>query len=90
MHAFSDPAAPAMHDTVVALIARIRNDPGLAARLSPDTGLLDEVGLNSIEVVELMLGLEDALDVEIPFGTLKREDLASVRTLVAAVRGEAA
>lgn len=74
-----------MYEIIVQLIARIRGDPSLESRISPDTPLLDEVGLDSMEVVELMLGLEDALDVEIPFGAMDRADLASVRALVRAI-----
>jgi acyl carrier protein len=79
-----------MIDTVIGLIATIRNDRDLPSRMDADTHLLDEVGLDSIEVVELMMGLEDALGVEIPYGSLEREDLASVRTLVEAIREKSA
>lgn len=79
-----------MIDVIAGVIARIRNDPALVERITPETQILDELALDSVEVVELMLGLEDALDRELPYATLQRRDLASVRTLADAINRQAA
>lgn len=51
-----------------------------AARIVPDADLANDIGLDSLDTVELSLGLEKHFDVEIA-----DEDLEDVRTVADAV-----
>ena len=38
--------------------------------LGEETGLIDEVGLDSVKVMELMTGIEDHFDISVPLNIL--------------------
>ncbi len=46
------------------------------SELRPDATLLDDLGADSLDVVEMVMALEDAFDLEIP-----DEDVEDIRTL---------
>ncbi|MFP8874073.1 MAG: acyl carrier protein [Myxococcota bacterium] len=46
------------------------------SELRPDAILLDDLGADSLDVVEMVMALEDAFDLEIP-----DEDVEGIRTL---------
>ena len=63
---------------------------GLLKQLKPDldvdqiteeTDLIDEIGLDSLETIQFILGLEDECDVEIDFDTFEFELLHKVGDL---------
>lgn len=63
-------------DTVARVLGEIKGDPSLAARVTGSTDLLREVGLDSLELTELMLRLEDEFGVELD---LEHFDLRHLR-----------
>ena len=56
-------------------LARVKRDATLPARLRDETDLLADVGLDSLELTELMLQLEDDLATELDLGSLDRQHL---------------
>jgi acyl carrier protein len=46
------------------------------AELSPDSNILDDLGADSLDVVELVMTLEDEFDIEVP-----EEAAESIRTI---------
>lgn len=61
---------------MVRLIALLKPMAETDVALSQDTDLVDELGLDSMKVMNLLLEVEDELDVAIPLNAL-----ADVRTL---------
>ncbi|GIJ32866.1 phosphopantetheine-binding protein [Verrucosispora sp. WMMD703] len=59
---------------------------GADTPLDPDRGLSD-LGVDSLEVVELIVNLETEFDIELPPGLLRPEVFATPGTIWAAVRG---
>ncbi|MEN3610644.1 acyl carrier protein [Plantactinospora sp. ZYX-F-223] len=59
---------------------------GAAAPLDPDHGLA-ELGVDSLEVVELIVNLEAEFDIELPPELLQPEVFATPGTIWHAVRG---
>ena len=47
-----------------------------AGTLSPEANILEDLGADSLDVVELVMAIEEAFDIEIP-----DEDAESMRTL---------
>jgi len=47
-----------------------------AAELSPESDILEDLGADSLDVVELVMALEEAFDIEVP-----DEDAEAMRTL---------
>lgn len=57
-----------------------------ANAISTDTDLYD-AGMSSHASVKLMLGLEDAFDIEFPDEALERETFASIQSIMQTIQG---
>ncbi len=76
--------AKAMMDRVREIVQRHGGIAGDIARLS-ETSDLYEAGMTSFASVDLMLGLEEAFDIEFPDAMLTRKTFASLRAIADAV-----
>jgi len=63
------------------IAAKIKADPSLAARLSDTADLVDEVGLDSLEMLQFMLEIEASLAIEVDFERLSYDHLESLTDL---------
>ncbi len=75
---------PALHadvqDRLLALVRSILEQNAIAAELGPESLLVD-VGLTSMDMVNLMLGVEAEFDFTIPQSEITPENFQSVKTL---------
>lgn len=55
---------------VKVVLEKVKRAPGLAAELTDSAHLIDDVGLDSLEMMEFMLELEGSLDLTIDFDRL--------------------
>jgi acyl carrier protein len=60
-------------------IAEVRKEE--VTSLSEDTRLLEDLHLDSTSILELLMSLEDALNIEIDAQSLSMDDFATVGTL---------
>ncbi len=65
---------------IVVLVQTILEQNSIAADVLPDSRLVD-VGLTSMDMVNLMLGVEAEFDFTIPQGEITPENFQSVETL---------
>jgi acyl carrier protein len=65
---------------IARILAEVKRDPSLAERIAPSTNLLEEVGLDSLELTDFVLRLEDRLGVTVDY---ERFDLRHLRSLAA-------
>ena len=72
---------------VMALVKAILEQNAIAATVDPDTRLVD-VGLTSMDMVNLMLGVEAEFDFTIPQAEITPENFQSVKSLEAMVIGQ--
>jgi acyl carrier protein len=73
-----------MTTTVTAIkqiVAKVRNAPELATELADTADLVDGLALDSLEMLQFMLELEDRLAIRIDFDRLEFAYLRSIRTL---------
>jgi acyl carrier protein len=70
-------------DALKRILVKIKSDPTLFARLPDSAHLVDEVGLDSIEMLQLMLEIEASLSIQIDFDRLEFSYLRSIHTLAA-------
>lgn len=63
------------------VLERVRGRPGLATSLSDTADIISEVGLDSLEMVDFMLHLEERLGMEIQFDQLEFDSLRSIKEL---------
>lgn len=70
-----------IQNRVIALVKSILTQNAIAADVNAESILVD-VGLNSVDMVNLMLGLEAEFDFTIPQNEITPENFRSVKTLL--------
>jgi len=69
-----------MNTTIRELLSKLGNLPVAVDQLADDADLYT-AGLSSFASVQLMLGLEDAFDIEFPDNLLNRKSFASIAAI---------
>jgi acyl carrier protein len=69
-----------VQDRILALVKSILQQNAITAELAPETRLVD-AGLTSMDMVNLMLGVEAEFDFTIPQSEITSENFQSVETL---------
>ena len=69
-----------VQDRILALVEAILKHNSIAAQVDPESRLVD-VGLTSMDMVNLMLGVEAEFDFTIPQPEITPENFQSIRTL---------
>jgi acyl carrier protein len=72
---------------VLALVKTILEQNAIAAEVDPESRLVD-VGLTSMDMVNLMLGVEAEFDFTIPQSEITPENFQSVKTLELMIVGQ--
>lgn len=78
-----------IRNRIVALVRTILEQNSIAAEVTPGALLVD-VGLTSMDMVNLMLGIEAEFDFMIPQDQITPENFQSVATLERLVAGQLA
>jgi acyl carrier protein len=81
------PLTSEIRNRVMALVKAILEQNAITAAIDPDTRLVD-VGLTSMDMVNLMLGVEAEFDFTIPQSEITPENFQSVKTLELMVAGQ--
>ena len=81
------PVTTEIRTRVMALVKAILEQNAITAAVDPDTRLVD-VGLTSMDMVNLMLGVEAEFDFTIPQAEITPENFQSVKSLEAMVIGQ--
>ena len=74
-------------DRILALVKTILKQNAIVAEVHPESRLVD-VGLTSMDMVNLMLSVEAEFDFTIPQGEITPENFQSIRTLELMVAGQ--
>jgi acyl carrier protein len=69
-----------MNETIRELLGKLGGLPVAVTELADDSDLY-AVGLSSFASVQLMLGLEEAFDIEFPDSLLNRKSFASIAAI---------
>ncbi len=69
-----------VQDRILTLVKSILEQNAITAELDPDSLLVD-VGLTSMDMVNLMLGVEAEFDLTIPQSEITPENFQSIKTL---------
>jgi acyl carrier protein len=76
-----------VQDRVLALVKTILEQNAITTKIDSDSLLVD-VGLTSMDMVNLMLGVEAEFDFTIPQAEITPENFQSVKTLQAMIVGQ--
>ena len=60
------------------ILEKIKGVPGLAAQLTDSADIIEDIGLDSLQMMEFMLEVESQLDLEIDFEKLDFSYLKSI------------
>jgi acyl carrier protein len=69
-----------IQNRIIALVRSILEQNAITAKVSAESLLVD-IGLNSVDMVNLMLGIEAEFDFTIPQDEINPENFQSVKTL---------
>jgi acyl carrier protein len=76
-----------VENRILALVKAILKQNAIAAEVHPDSRLVD-VGLTSMDMVNLMLGVEAEFDFTIPQAEITPENFQSIKTLERMIVGQ--
>ncbi len=63
------------------LISDIKKDEGLKNKLSSNMSLIDDIGLDSLQMITFMLDIENRFQIELDFEKIDLKDLKSIEKL---------
>ncbi|MCM3701474.1 acyl carrier protein [Paenibacillus macerans] len=69
-----------MQQKIIAIIAEVKEDPELIRSLDGSSDLMLDAALDSLQIINFILRVEDEFNVEIDFDTFEQEHLKSVET----------
>lgn len=72
-----------MIETIKKVIAKVTDDPVLVSTLSEDSDIINEVGLDSLQMIDFMLQIEEELDIELDFDKIDISHLHSLKSFAA-------
>ncbi|KWX79312.1 D-alanyl carrier protein [Paenibacillus riograndensis] len=76
-----------MQQKVIEIIAEIKEDPGLLQTLNGASDLTLDAALDSLQIINFILRIEEEFDIEVDFDTFDLEHLKSVDRFAAYVAG---
>ncbi|MDO3681710.1 acyl carrier protein [Paenibacillus ehimensis] len=72
-----------MFDTIVQILCQIKEgSPSLRERLTLETDLNDDVGLDSLQMINFMVKVEEELRIEIDYDEFDYSHLRSIGTFI--------
>ena len=67
-----------MQGRIVRLIAQVKDDATLGTRVTGSSHLVDDVGLDSIQLINLILLVEEEFEIEVDFESFQVNHLSSL------------
>lgn len=63
------------------ILAEIKEDKTLTAKLSENSNLINDVGIDSLQMISLMINIEEKFSVELNFSQINLAHLNSIGSL---------
>ncbi len=76
-----------IQNTIISAIAEVLEDNEIASTLTADSDLINDVGLDSIQLINMILNLEDNLDVVIDFDDFDFDEINTIGNLAEFLKG---
>jgi len=67
-----------VQDKIVQLIAQVKNDAALNERVNGSSHLVNDIGLDSLQLISLILLVEDEFEVQVDFDSFQVDHLSSL------------
>jgi acyl carrier protein len=76
-----------VQDKIIQLIARVKEDSALTYSLTGPSHLVDDVGLDSLQLINLILLIEEEFSVQVDFDSFQIQHLNSLDRFTEYVAG---
>jgi len=76
-----------MKDKIIQIVSRIKDDAAVATRVTGSSHLIDDVGLDSLQLINLILLVEEEFDVQVDFDSFQFYHLSSLDRFTSFVAG---
>ena len=74
-------------DKLIEIIVEVRETPELRDSISSDADIINDIGIDSLQLINLILKVEDEFDVEIDFDEFQMDELTSVERFFNYIKG---
>jgi len=71
-----------MQEKIIAILSELKQDPTLLATITGTSDIVNDVGLDSLQMIQFILKVEDELDVQIDYDGFDFQYLQSVDAFV--------
>lgn len=69
-----------MKEQIKQILGELKNDLSLSEKLSDSASIIDDVGLDSLQMINFFLKIEDEFEIEIEFDAFEFDYLNSIST----------
>lgn len=76
-----------MFEAIKEIIVKVKEDAAVGSALTPESDLINEVGLDSLQMINFILEVEDRFNVEIVYEDLDYNCLLSIDRFMAFLKG---
>jgi acyl carrier protein len=63
---------------IIKILAEVKKDPSLASRVTGSSHLVDDLSLDSLQMIDLILKVQDKFSVVVDFDSFQVEHLSSL------------
>jgi acyl carrier protein len=70
-----------MEEKIIQILAEIKNDKDIVTRASKETSIIDDIGLDSLQMINFLLRIEDEFAIEFDFEQFNLSNLSSIQGL---------
>ncbi len=67
-----------MEEKIIQILAEVKGDQELTDNTSIGTAIMDDIGLDSLQMINFMLRIEDEFGIEIDFEKFDLSDLGTI------------
>ena len=72
-----------MVEQIIRILSEVKEDGGLTDSLTGGSSIIDDVGLDSLQMINFMLRIEEEFEIEIDFDNFDFENLSSINNFAA-------
>lgn len=76
-----------MEEKIIKILSEVKENESLIETVDIGTNIIDEIGLDSLQMINFMLRIEEETGVEIDFDTFEFSNLYSVKTFAEYLMG---
>lgn len=76
-----------MREEIIEILVEVKQDPALASRVTGASHLVNDLNLDSLQLIDLILKVEEKFDVVVDFDSFQLEDVSSLDRFIKYVSG---